>query len=55
MEMNYELCFIVYIQTEDMYVGMYVDMHDMYVKTRFDASNHELDRPLSRRKKIKND
>ena len=45
--------FIVYIQTEDMYVGMYVDMHDMYVETRLDASNHELDRPLSGKKNQK--
>ena len=38
--------FIVYIKTENIYVGI-----TQYVETRFDTSNYELERPLSKEKK----
>ena len=38
--------FIVYMKTEDIY-----SVNAKYVKTRFDTSNYELDRPLP---KVKN-
>ena len=40
--------FIVYIQTDDIYKDIAED-----VETRFDTSNYELDRPLSRGKNKK--
>ena len=40
-----KLCFIVYIKTEDIYVYIAKD-----IKRRFDTSNYELERPLSRGK-----
>ena len=38
--------FIVYIKTENIYVDI-----TQYVETRFDTSNYELERPLSKEKK----
>ena len=38
--------YIVYIKTEDIYPDIEKD-----VETRFDTSNYELDRPLSKGKK----
>ena len=40
--------FIVYMKTEDIY-----SVIAKYVKTRFDTSNYELDRPLPKRKNKK--
>ena len=40
--------FMVYIKTEDIYADIVKD-----VETRFDTSNHELDRPLPKGKKKK--
>ena len=37
--------FIVYIKTEDIHVDISKD-----IETRFDTSNYELDRPLSKEK-----
>ena len=39
--MHKNRCFIVYIKTDDSYKDIAED-----VETRFDTSNHELDRPL---------
>ena len=38
--------FIVYIKTENIYIDI-----TQYVETRFDTSNYELERPLSKEKK----
>ena len=46
--MLHGLCFIVYIKAEHIYVDIAED-----AKTRFDASNCELDRPLPRGKNKK--
>ena len=41
-------CFVVYIKTDDIYKDIAED-----VETRFDTSNYELDRQLSKEKKKK--
>ena len=43
-----QTCFIVYIKTNDIYKDIAED-----IETRFDASNHELDRPLPKGKNKK--
>ena len=43
-----KLCFIVYIKADDIYKDIAED-----VETRFDTSNYELDRPLSKGKNKK--
>ena len=40
--------FIVYIKTDDIYKDIAED-----IETRFDTSNYELDRPLTKEKKRK--
>ena len=40
--------FILYIKTEDIYPDIV-----KYIKTRFDTSNYEVDRPFPRRKIVK--
>ena len=39
--------FIVFMKTDDIYKNITED-----IETRFDTSNHELDRPLPKEKKI---